>query len=78
MLGCKVFGHQFCFSTEGSTMRWSCARGCGAGGEKAYGTATEAERYAAAFDTSDSSRAGAHPTLSTLPLWVARKLRGRG
>jgi len=77
MLACKAKGHDIRFTADGATMRWSCARGCGEGGEKTYGTAEEAARFAAAFDKRDSSRAGDHPTLSTLPLWVARKLRPR-
>ncbi|MCW2968493.1 MAG: hypothetical protein JWM71_2265 [Solirubrobacteraceae bacterium] len=57
-------------------MRWACGRCGGAGGEKRYATAEEATRFAAAFDREDSSNVGNHPTLSTLPLWVAHKLRG--
>jgi hypothetical protein len=56
-------------------MCWSCERGCGAGGEKVYESTADASRYAAAFDRTDSSRVDAHPTLSTLPLWLIRKLR---
>jgi hypothetical protein len=77
MLACRVMGHQVRFVTDGPTMRWSCERGCGEGGEKTYATAAEAERYAAAFNVRDSDKAHNHPTLSTLPLWVVRKLRGR-
>jgi hypothetical protein len=74
---CSVFGHRFRFTPDGATMRWACARGCGAGGEKTYDTPEEAARYAAAFDRTDSSRVSEHPTLSTLPLWIARRLRRR-
>lgn len=77
MLACRLKGHDIRFSSDGRTLRWSCARACGEGGEKTYGTAAEARRYAAAFDRRDSDRVGDHPTLSTLPVWVARKLRGR-
>jgi hypothetical protein len=77
MLGCRVFGHRYRFSADGPTMRWSCSRGCGAGGEKAYATAAEAQRFAQAFDKPDSASVGDHPTLSTLPLWLARKLGRR-
>ena len=31
-------------------MRWSCQRGCGAGGAKRYPTADDSMRYASAFD----------------------------
>jgi hypothetical protein len=34
MLRCRLLGHRFRFSADGSTMRWDCERGCGAGGEK--------------------------------------------
>jgi hypothetical protein len=50
MLACRVFGHRMRFSAEGAEMRWSCARGCGAGGAKAYASPDQAARYAAAFD----------------------------
>ncbi|MDX6640460.1 MAG: hypothetical protein QOF12_1471 [Solirubrobacteraceae bacterium] len=57
-------------------MRWACER-CGLpGGEKTYPSAEDATRYARAFNREDRSNTGKHPTLSTLPLWVAHKLRG--
>jgi hypothetical protein len=65
------------FSADGRTMRWACDRGCGEGGEKTYDTAADAARYAEAFDRRDSDKVGSHPTLSTLPLALWRKLRGR-
>jgi hypothetical protein len=77
MLACRALGHRIHFATEGPTLRWSCERGCGEGGEKTYDTASEARRFATAFNKKDSERAGNHPTISTLPLWVVRKLRGR-
>lgn len=77
MLACRVMGHRFRFAADGPTMRWHCDRDCGEGGEKTYATADEAARYAEAFDRRDSSKSGAHPTLSTLPLALVRKLRGR-
>lgn len=77
MLACRVKGHRIRFTTEGPTMRWTCERGCGEGGEKTYDSAAEAARFAAAFDKRDSARVGDHPTLSTLPLWLVRKLRRR-
>jgi hypothetical protein len=77
MLACRVLGHRIRFTTDGPTMRWGCER-CGEQlGEKAYGSPAEAARYAGAFDRKDSDKVGSHPTLSTLPLALARKLRGR-
>ena len=77
MLACRVFGHRHRFEADGATLRWACER-CGtAGGEKRYASPAEAQRFATAFDTPDSARTTSHFTLSTLPLWLARKLRRR-
>jgi hypothetical protein len=70
-----VFGHRWRFSAEGATMRWSCARGCGAGGEKSYDSPERAARFAQAFDREDRDDVGRRPLLSLLPLGLAR--RGR-
>jgi hypothetical protein len=75
MLACRVFGHRWRFSAEGETMRWSCARGCGAGGEKRYDSAERAARYARAFDREDREDVGRRPLLSLLPLGLARRAR---
>lgn len=57
-------------------MRWTCQRGCGAGGEKAYTTAAEADRYAAAFDVEDRQDIGRRaPLIGLLPLRIWRYLR---
>jgi hypothetical protein len=72
-----VFGHRFRFSADGPTMRWSCQRGCGAGGEKTYDGAADAARFSAAFDREHGSRSTAHVTPSIFPLWLARRLRSR-
>ena len=78
MLGCRVLGHRFRFSSEGDTMRWSCQRGCGAGGAKRYPTAEEAARYARAFDREDREDRGRRaPMFGLWPLRIARALRGR-
>jgi len=77
MLACRALGHRFRFAADGATMRWTCERGCGAGGEKAYATAAEAQRYARAFDRDDGEAVTSRPTLSTLPLWIVRRLRRR-
>jgi hypothetical protein len=68
-------GHHWRFSAEGATMRWACARGCGAGGEKRYESPERAARYAAAFDREDRSDLGRRPLLSLLPLRLARGRR---
>ena len=39
-------------------MRWSCARDCGAGGEKRYESAERAARFARAFDSEDRDGRG--------------------
>ena len=76
VLACRVFGHRWRFSAEGETMRWSCERGCGAGGEKRYDSAERAARFAQAFDREDREDVGRRPLLSLLPLGLARR-RGR-
>jgi hypothetical protein len=45
MVRCQLLGHRFRFTSEGDMMRWSCQRGCGAGGAKRYPTADDALRY---------------------------------
>jgi hypothetical protein len=78
MLRCRVLGHRFRFSSDGTTMRWRCQRGCGAGGEKQYPTAEDARRYAAAFDPEDVEDVGRRaPFFGLLPLRLARALRKR-
>lgn len=54
-------------------MRWSCSRGCGAGGSKVYPDPREAKHYAAAFDKSDSDDIGRRaPILGMFPLRLWR------
>jgi hypothetical protein len=79
MLRCRLLGHRFRFSSDGATMRWRCARGCGAEGAKTYASASDADRYASAFDREDREDRGRRaPFFGLLPLRVARALRGRG
>jgi hypothetical protein len=60
-------------------MRWSCARGCGAGGAKRYASADDAQRYARAFDREDRQDLGRRaPLIGLLPLRIARALTRRG
>jgi hypothetical protein len=77
MQQCRLLGHRFRFTADGSIMRWECERGCGAGGEKTYPTSEEAHRYARAFDRRDPEDLGRRPLLSLLPLWLARRMGGR-
>jgi hypothetical protein len=71
-------GHRFRFTSDGEVMRWECARGCGAGGEKRYATATEAAQYARAFDREDRDDLGRRaPLVGLFPLRLYRALRER-
>lgn len=76
MVSCRVFGHRYRFEADGCTMRWTCQRGCGAGGEKVYTTAAQARRYASAFDVEDREDIGRRaPLIGLLPLRIWRYLR---
>jgi hypothetical protein len=75
MLRCRLLGHRFRFAADAATMRWRCERGCGAGGEKRYATAAEAERYARGFEREHSSAERRTP-LGALPLRLWRAARG--
>jgi hypothetical protein len=77
-VACRLFGHRHRFAAEGATMRWSCER-CGAdGGEKTYGSAAEAERFARAFDREDREDLGRRaPLIGLLPLRLWRLWRDR-
>ena len=77
MLRCRVFDHRFRFTADGEVLRWTCSRGCGAGGEKHYSSPEEATRYAAAFDRDDRAELGRRAPLGLLPLWLARAVRRR-
>lgn len=76
MWGCRVLGHRPRFRADGPVLLWSCARGCGAGGTKRYPSASDAERYARAFDREDRHDLGRRaPLLGLLPLRLWRALR---
>jgi hypothetical protein len=75
MLRCRLLGHRFRFGADGATMRWTCERGCGAGGEKRYATATEAERYARGLDRDDRADLGRRTPVGALPLRLVRAIR---
>lgn len=78
MLSCRLLGHRYRFTAEGSRLRWQCQRGCGTGGAKAYPSATEARRYAAAFDREDRDDLGRRaPLLGLLPLRLWHRLHSR-
>ncbi|MFG2249070.1 hypothetical protein [Spirillospora sp. NPDC048823] len=76
MMRCRLLGHDYRFSAEGETMRWSCVRECGAGGAKEYPTASEARRYARAFDRKDREDLGERaPLIGLFPLRLIRAMR---
>jgi hypothetical protein len=78
MLRCRILGHRYRFSSEGTTMTWTCERGCGAGGSKRYPTADHASRYAAAFDREDRDDVGRRaPLVAGFPLRLARVAKRR-
>jgi hypothetical protein len=78
MLRCRLVGHRFRFESDGATMRWHCERGCGAGGERTYATAADAQRYARAFDREDREDLGRRaPLVALFPLRLARLLQKR-
>lgn len=78
MVACHIFGHRYRFEADGRTMRWSCQRGCGAGGEKTYSTDADARRFASAFDREDRHDIGRRaPLIGLLPLRIWRALRRR-
>jgi hypothetical protein len=77
MLRCRLLGHRFRFSSGGSTMRWRCERGCGAGGEKRYPSAADAARFAHAFDREDRTDLGRRAPLGLLPLRLIRAIMHR-
>lgn len=78
MLSCRLFGHRYRFGAEGATMRWSCERVCGGGGEKEYPTEAEARRFAPAFDYDERGSTGRRaPLFGLLPLRMARLLADR-
>jgi hypothetical protein len=79
VIACRLLGHRYRFRSEGATMRWTCERGCGAGGAKDYADEAEAARYAAAFDREDSRDLGRRaPLIALLPLRIWRALTRRG
>jgi hypothetical protein len=76
MVVCHILGHRYRFEAEGRTLRWTCRRECGAGGEKIYPTAVDARRYASAFDREDREDIGRRaPLIGLLPLRLWRALR---
>jgi hypothetical protein len=77
MLACRVLGHRYRFTSDGTTMRWDCERGCGAGDRKDYATAQQAARFARAFDREDRVDLGRRTPLGLLPLRLLRAWRTR-
>ncbi len=62
-LACRVFGCRPRFSASGELLEWRCQR-CGAGGEKRYPTAEQAERYARHLDREPREPVGLFAILS--------------
>jgi hypothetical protein len=78
MLACRIIGHRYRFEADGRIMRWTCARGCGACGEKIYPAPADARRYASVFDDEDRDDIGRRaPLIGLLPLRIWRALRRR-
>jgi hypothetical protein len=78
VLSCRLLGHRFRFRSDGATMTWTCQRGCGAGGERTYASAADAQRYARAFDREDREDLGRRaPLIGLFPLRLARLLQKR-
>jgi hypothetical protein len=75
MLRCRLLGHRFRFTSDGPTMRWTCQRGCGAGGHKRYPTVAQAARFAGAFDREDRAQLGRRAPVGLLPLRLIRAFR---
>jgi hypothetical protein len=75
-LACRVFGHRPRFWAEGSTLHWQCDRDCDdAGGTRAYKSADDARRIAAALDVEDREGIGNRPIMSLMPLKLAKRSR---
>ena len=78
VIACRVFGHDFVFATDGVTMHWSCARGCGAGGAKVYAVEADARRYAEAFNAERERPVGHRgPLIALFPLRMFQRLKRR-
>jgi hypothetical protein len=79
VLRCLLLGHRFRFTSSAEVMRWSCQRGCGAGGMKRYSTSQQARRYAERFDREDREQLGRRaPLVAGLPLRLMHLLRRNG
>jgi hypothetical protein len=78
VLACRVLGHRYRFTSDGTTMHWHCQRDCGAGGEKEYASAEDAARYATAFDREDRDAIKRVPVpFSLLPLRLFKRRERR-
>lgn len=73
---CVLFGHDYDFRVDGSTMRWQCSRGCDAGGSKSYPSPQDAARYAKVFNHRSTDELGRRaPLIGLLPLRLWRRIR---
>ena len=76
MLRCWALGHRYRYRADGSTMIPECERCQASAGAKPYGSASEAERYARAFDSEDRAELGKRaPLIGLLPLRLWRRRR---
>jgi hypothetical protein len=76
MVICALTGHRLHFGAEGDRLVWACARCGGARGEKRYGSAAAAARYARAFERDARVDFASRTPLSLLPLrLIARASR---
>ncbi len=71
-----MLGHRFAFRTEGKTLVWECTRACGTVNTKEYATASDARRYAEAFDRRPGEDLGRRaPLIGMFPLRLWHRLR---
>lgn len=76
MLSCRVYGHRYRFTAEGTDMLWRCQRDCGTGGSKTYPSPAAARRYAVAFDREDREQLGRRaPLIGLFPLRAWYRIR---
>jgi hypothetical protein len=77
MLRCRLLGHRFRFTSDGETLRWDCARGCGAGGAKRYPDAERAATMARGLGRDEDHDLGRNSPLGLFPLRLMRVVRRR-
>jgi hypothetical protein len=78
MLRCRLVGHRPLYRSDGTAMRWTCARSCGFARAKRYETPAQASRYVAALKCEDRETFGRRSLLSLLPLKLLERARRAG